>query len=375
LQPTEGDSPYYQSDLAGLVKAIDGSVGQPEGGGIALHGDNTASGATFATKPEELQPALLAIQALEGNQGWVGEQRKRVLQHEDEELAGALCVAVLLGIVLQRWISLVIRHDRRRRVLVEQGLREANDQLEARVSERTATLAAANRDLALVSGRMLDVQEHERRSLSLELHDEVGQQIAALLLNLRVIHSDAAIRGNPDTAGRVRDCIGIVQNTYAQIRDLALELRPSLLDRVGLVPTLEWYVRHQEQRAGCRITVIADPLPDKLNPNIATTCFRIVQEAVCNALKHAQPSNIAVVLRRHGDWLELNVRDDGTGFNPERATVGRAGGLGLLGMRERATLAGGTLSIRSSISTGTEVSLRLPFMSEQAVTEAIKADS
>jgi len=374
LHPRDDDSPLMRSELTRLGEAIEACLVMLDYRRIAfLVRDDAALNDLIAQEADTLRPALAALEEIEMSQRWIGERREQDLAHENDELRIGLTLTAFFGVLLQLWIWLVIRHDRRQRVRVETGLRETNQKLEVRVAERTATLAQTNRELAALSSRLLQVQEQERRSLALELHDQIGQQLAALLLNLRVMEGHIAKEGDNDTASRIRDCTEIVETTYEQIHDLALELRPSLLDRMGLVPTIEWYARHQETRAGCRILVRADALPQPMTAEIATASFRIVQEAVNNALKHGNPAEIVITVRRLERQFELTIKDNGKGFDPAAVPASGGCGLGLLGMRERATLAGGTLTISSRPGEGTEVKAKLPILLQ--TTTAVSAGS
>lgn len=215
------------------------------------------------------------------------------------------------------------------------------------------------RRLASTSRQILRVQEQERRAIALELHDQIGQQLAALKINLfRMEHGLA----DPNRALRIRDCMEIAETTLSQVRDLALDLRPSVLDNLGLLPALEWYVQHQSDRTDCVIDLLAEPLPEQLPGDVLTAAFRIVQEAVNNALRHSNAHHIEVRLRQAGGELHLSIKDDGTGFDVQTGKQsGREGeSIGLLGMRERSELVGGRFSIHSQPGKGTEVRAELP---------------
>jgi PAS domain S-box-containing protein len=230
------------------------------------------------------------------------------------------------------------------------------------INERKAAeeaLRASSLRIEALSRRMLQLQEEERRALARELHDEVGQQLGALRLNL-----DALRRGLSDgvAQGRLTDCAEIVDTTIAQIRDRALDLRPAVLDDLGLKPALDSYGKRQAMRSGCAIEVKASPLPSNATGEQQSALFRIAQESVNNALRHSQASRIEIAVRFEEGASVLSVRDDGIGFDVG-ATLAReytGTGLGLPGMRERAELLGGTFEIRSEPGAGTEVVARIP---------------
>ncbi len=222
-----------------------------------------------------------------------------------------------------------------------------------------AAVQAAGERLQALSSRLLEVQEAERRHLARELHDEVGQALTAVKINLQMLRRQAA--RDPD-AGRLDDSLGIVDDILQGVRRMSLDLRPSLLDDLGLGAALRWYVGGQAQRAGLTAEVVADSLPADLSPALATTCFRIVQEAVTNVVRHARATRLTVTLALDDATLDLTVVDDGTGFDVAgaRRRALEGGSLGLLGIEERAELAGGHSVIESAPRRGTTVRVSLP---------------
>jgi signal transduction histidine kinase len=204
----------------------------------------------------------------------------------------------------------------------------------------------------------VQAQEAERRLIARQLHDEIGQALTAVKLNLQTLQRAA---GEP-ARGQLDDSIAIVEETLQRARSLSLELRPSMLDDLGLAAALRWYVDRQAQRAGLQVRVSAH-LPDgRLPPDVETACFRVAQEALTNVLRHAQAQRVEVELRQDGAGLELVVRDDGVGFDvpAAQAAAVRGDSLGLLGMQERVALVGGDIKIESSPSHGTVVRASFP---------------
>lgn len=221
------------------------------------------------------------------------------------------------------------------------------------------TVQATGQRLQALSARLLEVQEAERRHLARELHDEVGQALTAVRMNLQML------RRQPDTersAGRLDESLGMVDRILHGVRQLSLDLRPSLLDDLGLAAALRWYVGAQAERSGIAGEVATEPLPENLPASIATTCFRIAQEAVTNAIRHARGTRITVTLRCAANELEVSVGDDGIGFDVagahRRAIEGASAGL--LGLEERVELAGGRSSIVSAPGRGTILRAWLP---------------
>lgn len=223
-----------------------------------------------------------------------------------------------------------------------------------------ARLAENAERLQHLSRRLLSVQEEERRALARELHDDFGQQLGALKLNLAMLERDL-----PDSAHRSRlaDCIQIVDYARNHIQNIARRLRPAILDDLGLAAALHWYARGQAERAGCMIDV-QDRLPPLL-PELETAVFRIVQEAVNNAIRHGEARRIAVAVAVADGELSLAIQDDGAGFDPDAAAEGESG-LGLIGMRERAELLGGWFGLASRPGAGTRIEVTIPLEERQS---------
>ena len=174
------------------------------------------------------------------------------------------------------------------------------------------------------------------------------------------INLQAAQRTPAALAAYLEDSISIVDRTLQQVRNLSLDLRPALLDDLGLVAALRWYVDRQAQRVGFTAQFAADPLEPRPRLDIETACFRVAQEALTNITRHAQAQQVRVELRQRDLELHLLIRDDGKGFDvravQERAAQGASAGL--LGMQERVWLVGGQIDIESAPARGTEIRVR-----------------
>ena len=233
--------------------------------------------------------------------------------------------------------------------------REAEEQRELLYQE----IHASRERLAALSTRLLATQESERRTIARELHDEIGQALTAVSVNLQ------NLQGAPDAGDRaevLEESITITQQTLRQVRDLSLDLRPSLLDDLGLGPALRWYLERQGARLGLTIDLDDDLRDVRYPAPVETTCFRVAQEAVTNVVRHANAQAVRVALRRNGAQLELVIQDDGAGFDVSAARLRASQGhsMGLLGMEERAALIGGKLAIASSPGCGTTVTAHVP---------------
>jgi signal transduction histidine kinase len=219
-------------------------------------------------------------------------------------------------------------------------------------------LEDANYQLRILSRQLFHIQEEERRHLARELHDEIGQTLTAAKINLKIIAPDVPAK----VTGRLEDSVQLLDRLLRQVRELSLDLRPPLLDELGLVPTLRWLVDQQAQRAGLRVTFTANVNGLKLAPDVQTACFRMAQEAITNIIRHSGAKNVAVELRREAERLTLRVRDDGTGFDAaavQRRTT-QDFSLGLVSMKERALLVRGGFEVQSAPGQGTEIRAWFP---------------
>ncbi|MBI3896666.1 MAG: PAS domain S-box protein [Gammaproteobacteria bacterium] len=209
-----------------------------------------------------------------------------------------------------------------------------------------------------LSQRLLEAQETERRRIARELHDQIGQDLSVIKINLQSLK-----RLPPRTmVAQVDETIRVVEGVLATARNLSLELRPSMLDDLGLAAALRWYLDRQAQRGGFKLQFVADNVDGRMVPTIETACFRLAQEALTNILRHAKAQHVQVNLRLSGEELEMRIIDDGSGFDVEAARARAASGdsFGLLGMEERALLAGGSLEIISTPGHSTTVIARFP---------------
>jgi signal transduction histidine kinase len=220
---------------------------------------------------------------------------------------------------------------------------------------------AGRERLKALSRRLLTAEEEERRRVAVELHDDLGQVLTAAKINL-----ESAERSSEVDAARshLKEAIECVDQAMQRVRDLALDLRPSVLDDLGLAAALRWYVDRFAQKAHWEMHLSIAPIA-KLEPAVETTCFRLAQEALTNVARHAQAAHVWFDLHLSGQEVELRVRDDGVGFDVPAARERAIGGasLGLLGMEERVSLAGGEFEILSAPDTGTEVRARFPVRS------------
>ena len=215
--------------------------------------------------------------------------------------------------------------------------------------------------------RVLEAQENERRAVARDLHDEIGQALSALKLNLLRLRREG---GGPI----VTDSLRIADEVLRQVRDIALSLRPSILDDLGLGAAVQWYAEQTAARANLALSCEVDAHVGGLSPATEIACFRVLQEALTNVVRHAVAKSVLVQLSNRGNYLELVVRDDGRGFDVDDVIThaGRGSSMGLLGIRERAALLGGVTTVTSTPSVGCEVRVHLPRVAhDRALAEAI----
>jgi two-component system sensor histidine kinase UhpB len=255
--------------------------------------------------------------------------------------------------------SLELNTDITEQKQAQKALKDAHEELELRVTERTAALRDANERLRVLSRRLMEIQELERRAIARDLHDEIGQALTAIKLNLRELRT---LPNCEPVEEQIADSLEILAQVLHRVRSMALDLRPSLLDELGLVPALRWYVSRQAERAGWELRFFAEGMTNRPAPEVEITCFRLTQEALTNVVRHSQAKNVEVRLEATPEELVLMIRDNGIGFDPEAVRTGaRAGAsVGLSGMEERVRLAGGRIAIESTPSVGTEIRATFP---------------
>ncbi len=197
--------------------------------------------------------------------------------------------------------------------------------------------------------RVVAAQELERRRLARELHDETGQALTSILLGLKQLEG-----AESESVARLRE---LVVATLRDVRRLAVELRPKVLDDFGLVPALERLTMEFAEQTGIEVDLEAGAISDRLPPEVETAIYRIVQESLTNVVKHSQAHRVSVLLTRSNGRIKAVIEDDGKGFD---AQAGLGDGIGLIGMRERIELLDGTLAVESTETSGTTVALEVP---------------
>ncbi len=231
--------------------------------------------------------------------------------------------------------------------------------LEGQIRQQMLKDAENTRDLQRLSARLVNVQEEERRTIARELHDEVGQALTAIKVELSVAGKHAALTEREGAA--LQDARALTDRALQQVRDLSQMLHPAMLDDLGLPETVAWYLNAFSQRTGIRTDLIQDRLDERLAGEIETCMYRIVQEALTNVARHSKAAVCRVYLQRLPQTVLLTVEDDGRGF-PEPGAEAAAGkrGLGLLGIEERVSGFRGSLNIETAPGKGTRLTVELP---------------
>lgn len=258
----------------------------------------------------------------------------------------------------------------------EEDLQRLNMELESRVETRTSELQAANwalsesrRRLQLLSQRLVEVQEDERRSIARELHDRVGQTLTALNLNLTIVNDQLVNQAIPPVSERLADSIKLVTEMIAIVRDVMSDLRPVVLDEYGLEAALQAYLTKYEARYAISVEFTrSSRRPPRLGAGLEMTVLRIAQEALLNIARHAHADHVSLALQWEENAILLSIEDNGIGIQSWQET-NRLNGHGLMVMRERAEAVGGTLKILSAVKKGTRIEAYLPFQNDGKITD------
>jgi signal transduction histidine kinase len=226
--------------------------------------------------------------------------------------------------------------------------------LERQARQRYDALARSRLELEGLSARLVEAQEEERRAISRELHDEVGQSLGALLVEVgqlaKLVPPEDRV-----TQAQIAQIKSVAESAVKSIRDIALLLRPPMLDDLGLVPALEWQAREISRHSDMEVEVHSENVSENLGDETKVTIYRLVQEALNNAATHASAKNAKVTITQNSEKITVEITDDGHGFDPTRQR-----GMGILGMEERVRRLGGTFTIESAPGRGATVKAELP---------------
>ena len=334
-EPAQGLQRHAESYWTSLAPALNWNrIARRQQGELFLRN-------TIIPGRDELVQFVKQVNALDERALDAAEERLQVVQARFQHRVNTISIlSLVLGSILA---IVVVRHAR------HLGMEAA-----ARFNE----VLAAREDLRRLSDRLVAVQEEERRNLSRELHDDLGQTMSAMLIELGKLESPLA--GSEDHRAELASVRRLAEENVAKVRNMALLLRPAMLDELGMVPALRWHAREVARRTGLKVKMIADEINDDLPDSHRTCIYRVVQEALNNCVKHSKASEVRVVIHRDGEGLSISVQDDGAGFDPEHNK-----GLGLLGMMERVAGAGGRFHIESQPGRGTILSIFFPLENDR----------
>lgn len=319
-------------------------------------------------RPEDLVESPIRFEQLQTGHTLLVE---RLLRRKD----GTLLPVEISGKMVQAGVLLSIVRDISERKQAEEALRRAYEELEGRVAERTAEIEATNEMLRSeiaariyaekgrqqLLGRLVLAQEEERQRISRELHDEMGQKLTAIMIGLKSLN--AASHGRQSATSALLQLQVLTDELANEVHNLAWGLRPPALDDLGLETSLYNYAEEWAERSRIPVDFHSSGFDcGRLPIGHETAIYRIAQEALTNVFKHSSAKRVSFILERRDDQIVAVVEDDGRGFDvgalQQKATEQRC--LGLLGMRERAALLGGTLTIESAAGIGTSIFVRVP---------------
>jgi two-component system sensor histidine kinase UhpB len=223
-------------------------------------------------------------------------------------------------------------------------------------------LEALDEASRLRASQIIQAQEQERQRIARELHDETSQVLTSLLISLTLLEESVETQ---EARERIADTRALAHSTLRAIRNLSIDLRPSALDDLGLLPALRWYVKEYQKKCSINVEFHATGFKERLPAEMETALYRIVQECLTNTAKHANANRVTITLKEETDRVYARITDDGEGFDYEALlkTPGQERGLGLAGMNERAVLLDGTLNIHSTSGRGTIIAVSIPLPS------------
>ncbi len=273
----------------------------------------------------------------------------------------------ILALSFNKMAEDLSRHRKHLSELVEvrtAELRDTNVRLEAEIAERRRVedeLRRSHQELRNLASHLQSIREQERTDIAREIHDELGQSLTALKMDVHWLGQQVG-DAPPSVGAKIRAVSKMIDGTVQTVRRISSQLRPKLLDDLGLSAALEWQAREFEQRAGVQCSIRSEPDDIILDQARSTALFRIFQETLTNVARHAGATRVNVVLRNFAGTVEMTVSDDGRGITLEQVSEGRS--LGIVGMRERVRSLGGQLEITGRQGRGTVVRMSIPCREE-----------
>jgi len=296
---------------------------------------------------DEVFPRRMAMLDIANRIADLNEQQLRAGNERDAALLSSFQSHLALTLLLTILLGSSMAAFSMRKIL----------KLEARARIQYQDVIDARKQLENLSARLVQAQETERRSLARELHDEVGQALSAVLVELRNLYSGLPTKSEEQLVRHIETIKGLVENTVRTVRNMSLLLRPSMLDDLGLIPALRWQAREVSRQTCMDVTVSTDRVTDDLPDDYKTCIYRVVQEALHNCSRHSNATAVRINVLQEPQKLTISIRDNGKGFD-----VKQSKGLGLLGLEERVVHLGGTCEIHSTPGSGTAIAIELPFV-------------
>lgn len=307
----------------------------------------------YAYMKDSLLPRRMVVVRLADQVSRVNQRQMETGTRQIESLFSRFRRSLIVGLAFMLFCGVLLATGSISRIL----------RLEYLSAKRFEEAEHAREGLRDLSARLIEVQESERRSLSRELHDEVGQSLSALLLGIGNVAAIVSPDGGAARA-QLADLRRLAERTVATVRDMSLLLRPSMLDDLGLIPAVQWQAREVSRNSNIYVQVLAESIPEDLPDDYKTCIYRIVQEALRNVVRHARAKSVRIHLSLSAEHLLLTIKDDGQGFQPHREK-----GLGLLGMEERVSHLRGDFHVESQPGEGTCIRVELPLAQRSAPVE------
>ncbi len=301
--------------------------------------------AGYAFLRDEVYPRRTAMLGLADEIGTLNERQLTTGNVQVSDLFASFRVRLSLTLVVTLGLGLLLASYSMSRIL----------SLERESNARFQETAQARVELKQLSARLVDAQETERRAISRELHDEVGQSLSALVVGLGNLAASVQTVHAPNLIGQIAELRKLAGSSVGVVRNMALLLRPSMLDDLGLIPALQWQAREVSKRSGVVVDFAGEEIVEQLSDEQKTAVYRVVQEALHNCEKHAGAKEIRIKVRQQHDTLLLSIQDDGCGIEPCAQK-----GLGLRGMQERIENLGGMFNVESEVGRGSLITVRLP---------------
>lgn len=300
---------------------------------------------SFAFLRDEVFPRRLAMLGLADQIAILNEQQLQAANVRISGLFSQFRTRLILTVLATLGLGLLLAMISIRRIL----------DLEQAAASRYKEVEHARGELKSLSASLVQAQENERRSISRELHDEVGQSLSALMLGLANLSAGLRSESADQLQRHVDGLRKLAELSVGVVRNMALLLRPSMLDDLGLLAALQWQARETSRQTGMLVSVAAEGVSDDLPDQHKTCIYRVVQEALHNCSRHAAAKTVRIAVEQRQDELSLTIQDDGKGFNPRSER-----GLGLLGIHERIANLGGVFLAESEPGRGTLLAIKLP---------------